>query len=231
MNNKCKYNSTLSLSIDQSYFNSIKYISNKNISNGDIIENNLMKALKENSKLIKEFNCEKKEIADKNDLNILKGTLKNKQIRKKVRKNFKFLKNISEKKFYKFLDENNKTNKNESLMNKKVKNINMSVLLDKNEKYEFFIFVYFLLGISYIEKSNLNLSEHELLSLIPHFIQTNSTNKIRHRMFKKRKSKSIKLETVNEQKKGKNIIRLNLEEIFGNDTPNNNSLNLIEDIQ
>ena len=231
MNNKCDYNSTLSLSIDHSYFNSIKYISNKNISNGDIIENNLMKALKENSKLIKEFNCEKKEIADKNDLNILKGTLKNKQIRKKVRKNFKFLKNISEKKFYKFLDENNKTNKNESLMNKKVKNINMSVLLDKNEKYEFFIFVYFLLGISYIEKSNLNLSEHELLSLIPHFIQTNSTNKIRHRMFKKRKSKSIKLETVNEQKKGKNIIRLNLEEIFGNDTPNNNSLNLIEDIQ
>ena len=218
MNNKDDYNSSLSLSTDQSYFNSIKYISNKIISNGDMMENNLIKALKENSKLINEFNCEKKEIAEKNDLNILKGIMKNKQIRKKVRKNFKFLRNISEKKFYEFLDENDKTNKNESLMNKKEKKINLCVLLDKNEKYEFFIFVYFLLGINYIEKSNLTLSENELLALIPHFIQSNNTNKIRHRMFKKRKTKPIKLETVNEQKKGKNIIRLNLEEIFSNDS-------------
>jgi hypothetical protein len=88
-----------------------------------MIENNLMKALKENSKLINEFHDEKKEIAEKNDLNILKDILKNKQIRKKVRANFKFLRNISEKKFYEFLDEHNTTNKIESLMNKKEKNM------------------------------------------------------------------------------------------------------------
>ena len=231
MNNKNDYHSSLSLSADQSYFNSIKYISNKIITNGDMIENNLMKALKENSKLINEFHDEKKEIAEKNDLNILKDILKNKQIRKKVRANFKFLRNISEKKFYEFLDEHNTTNKIESLMNKKEKNINMCILLDKNEKYEFFIFVYFLLGLNYIEKSNLNLSENQLLALILRFFQSNNTNKIRRRTFKIRKTKEIKLKTENEQKKGKNIIRLNLEEIFGNDSPNKNSLNLIEDIQ
>ena len=231
MNNKNDYHSSLSLSADQSYFNSIKYISNKIITNGDMIENNLMKALKENSKLINEFHDEKKEIAEKNDLNMLKDILKNKQIRKKVRANFKFLRNISEKKFYEFLDEHNTTNKIESLMNKKEKNINMCILLDKNEKYEFFIFVYFLLGLNYIEKSNLNLSENQLLALILRFFQSNNTNKIRRRTFKIRKTKEIKLKTENEQKKGKNIIRLNLEEIFGNDSPNKNSLNLIEDIQ
>ena len=231
MNNKNDCYSSLSLSADQSYFNSIKYISNKIITNGDMIENNLMKALKENSKLINEFHDEKKEIAEKNDLNILKDILKNKQIRKKVRANFKFLRNISEKKFYEFLDEHNTTNKIESLMNKKEKNINMCILLDKNEKYEFFIFVYFLLGLNYIEKSNLNLSENQLLALILRFFQSNNTNKIRRRTFKIRKTKEIKLKTENEQKKGKNIIRLNLEEIFGNDSPNKNSLNLIEDIQ
>lgn len=230
MNNKNCYNSSLSLSTDQSYFNSIKFISNKIIPNSDIIENNLMKALQENSKLINEFQEEKKEIAEKNDLNILKNILKNKRIRKKVKSNFKFLRNISEKQFYEFLEEN-ATNKIESLINKKEKNINMHVLLDKNEKYEFFIFVYFLIGINYIEKSNLNLSENELLALIPQFIQSNNTNKIRHRIFKKRKNKTIKSETVKDQKKGKNIIKLNLEEIFGNGSPNNNSINLIEDIQ
>ena len=231
MNNKNDYHSSLSLSADQSYFNSIKYISNKIITNGDMIENNLMKALKENSKLINEFHDEKKEIAEKNDLNMLKDILKNKQIRKKVRANFKFLRNISEKKFYEFLDEHNTTNKIESLMNKKEKNIYMCILLDKNEKYEFFIFVYFLLGLNYIEKSNLNLSENQLLALILRFFQSNNTNKIRRRTFKIRKTKEIKLKTENEQKKGKNIIRLNLEEIFGNDSPNKNSLDLIEDIQ
>ena len=96
------------------------------------------------------------------------------------------------------------------------------------EKYEFFIFVYFLLGLNYIEKSNLNLSENQLLALILRFFQSNNTNKIRRRTFKIRKTKEIKLKTENEQKKGKNIIRLNLEEIFGNDSPNKNSLVFME---
>jgi hypothetical protein len=227
MNNRNYYNSSLSLSTDQTYFNSIKYISNKIISNGEMMENNLARALNENFKLIKEFKEKNKEKAEKNDSNILKNILKNKQIRKKVKLKFSFLKNIREKKFYEFLDENNSTNKIESLMNKKDKNINKFLLLEKNEKYKFFIFVYFLLGISYIEKSNLNLSENELLSLIPYFIQSNNPKKTKHRILKKRKTKI--LETVIGPKKGKNIIRLNLEEIFGNEPQNNNSLNLMED--
>ena len=231
MNNINNYKSALSLSTDQDYFNSIKYISNKIISHGDIIENNLMKALHESNKLIKEFQTINKESAEKHDLNILNDLLKNKQLRKKFKSNFEFLKGISEKKFYEFLNENNEIHKSELLINKKRKNINMSLLLDKNEKYEFFIFVYFLLGLNYIEKSNLNLSENQLLALILRFFQSNNTNKIRRRTFKIRKTKEIKLKTENEQKKGKNIIRLNLEEIFGNDSPNKNSLNLIEDIQ
>ena len=96
------------------------------------------------------------------------------------------MKGISEKKFYEFLNENNEIHKSELLINKKRKNINMSLLLDKNEKYEFFIFVYFLLGINYIEKSNLNLSESDLLSLIPYFIQENIPNKRKHRIYLKK---------------------------------------------
>jgi hypothetical protein len=228
MNNFNNYKSALSLSTDQNYFNSIKYISNKIISHGDIIENNLMKALQESNKLIKEFQTKKKEIAEKHDLYILNEILKNKQIRKKVKSNFEFLRGISEKKFYEFLNENNELDKSDLLINKKRKNINMSLLLDKNEKYAFFIFVYFLLGINYIEKSNLNLSESELLSLIPYFIQDNNLNKRKYRTFKKMKSKTIKFKSIEEPKKGNNIIRLNLEEIFDNSNQNENCLNLIE---
>ena len=231
MNNINNYKSALSLSTDQDYFNSIKYISNKIISHGDIIENNLMKALHESNKLIKEFQTINKESAEKHDLNILNDLLKNKQLRKKFKSNFEFLKGISEKKFYEFLNENNEIHKSELLINKKRKNINMSLLLDKNEKYEFFIFVYFLLGINYIEKSNLNLSESDLLSLIPYFIQENIPNKRKHRIFKKMKSKTIKLKSKKEPKKGNNIIRLNLEEIFDNTSPNDNCLTLIENNQ
>ena len=231
MNNINNYKSALSLSTDQDYFNSIKYISNKIISHGDIIENNLMKALHESNKLIKEFQTINKESAEKHDLNILNDLLKNKQLRKKFKSNFEFLKGISEKKFYEFLNENNEIHKSELLINKKRKNINMSLLLDKNEKYEFFIFVYFLLGINYIEKSNLNLSESDLLSLIPYFIQENIPNKRKHRIFKKMKSKTIKLKSKKEPKKGNNIIRLNLEEIFDNTSPNGNCLTLIENNQ
>ena len=231
MNNINNYKSALSLSTDQDYFNSIKYISNKIISHGDIIENNLMKALHESNKLIKEFQTINKESAEKHDLNILNDLLKNKQLRKKFKSNFEFLKGISEKKFYEFLNENNEIHKSELLINKKRKNINMSLLLDKNEKYEFFIFVYFLLGINYIEKSNLNLSESDLLSLIPYFIQENIPNKRKHRIFKKKKSKTIKLKSKKEPKKGNNIIRLNLEEIFDNTSPNDNCLTLIENNQ
>ena len=231
MNNINNYKSALSLSTDQDYFNSIKYISNKIISHGDIIENNLMKALHESNKLIKEFQTINKESGEKHDLNILNDLLKNKQLRKKFKSNFEFLKGISEKKFYEFLNENNEIHKSELLINKKKKNINMSLLLDKNEKYEFFIFVYFLLGINYIEKSNLNLSESDLLSLIPYFIQENIPNKRKHRIFKKMKSKTIKLKSKKEPKKGNNIIRLNLEEIFDNTSPNDNCLTLIENNQ
>ena len=231
MNNINNYKSALSLSTDQDYFNSIKYISNKIISHGDIIENNLMKALHESNKLIKEFQTINKESGEKHDLNILNDLLKNKQLRKKFKSNFEFLKGISEKKFYEFLNENNEIHKSELLINKKRKNINMSLLLDKNEKYEFFIFVYFLLGINYIEKSNLNLSESDLLSLIPYFIQENISNKRKHRIFKKMKSKTIKLKSKKEPKKGNNIIRLNLEEIFDNTSPNDNCLTLIENNQ
>ena len=231
MNNINNYKSALSLSTDQDYFNSIKYISNKIISHGDIIENNLMKALHESNKLIKEFQTINKESGEKHDLNILNDLLKNKQLRKKFKSNFEFLKGISEKKFYEFLNENNEIHKPELLINKKGKNINMSLLLDKNEKYEFFIFVYFLLGINYIEKSNLNLSESDLLSLIPYFIQENIPNKRKHRIFKKMKSKTIKLKSKKEPKKGNNIIRLNLEEIFDNTSPNDNCLTLIENNQ
>jgi hypothetical protein len=138
------------------------------------------------------------------------------------------LRGISEKKFYEFLNENNELDKSDLLINKKRKNINMSLLLDKNEKYAFFIFVYFLLGINYIEKSNLNLSESELLSLIPYFIQDNNLNKRKYRTFKKMKSKTIKFKSIEEPKKGNNIIRLNLEEIFDNSNQNENCLNLIE---
>ena len=231
MNNINNYKSALSLSTDQDYFNSIKYISNKIISHGDIIENNLMKALHESNKLIKEFQTINKESGEKHDLNILNDLLKNKQLRKKFKSNFEFLKGISEKKFYEFLNENNEIHKSQLLINKKRKNINMSLLLDKNEKYEFFIFVYFLLGINYIEKSNLNLSESDLLSLIPYFIQENIPNKRKHRIFKKMKSKTIKLKSKKEPKKGNNIIRLNLEEIFDNTSPNDNCLTLIENNQ
>ena len=231
MNNINNYKSALSLSTDQDYFNSIKYISNKIISHGDIIENNLMKALHESNKSIKEFQTINKESAEKHDLNILNDLLKNKQLRKKFKSNFEFLKGISEKKFYEFLNENNEIHKSELLINKKRKNINMSLLLDKNEKYEFFIFVYFLLGINYIEKSNLNLSESDLLSLIPYFIQENIPNKRKHRIFKKMKSKTIKLKSNKEPKKGNNIIRLNLEEIFDNTSPNDNCLTLKENNQ
>ena len=231
MNNINNYKSALSLSTDQDYFNSIKYISNKIISHGDIIENNLMKALHESNKLIKEFQTINKESGEKHDLNILNDLLKNKQLRKKFKSNFEFLKGISEKKFYEFLNENNEIHKSELLINKKRKNINMSLLLDKNEKYEFFIFVYFLLGINYIEKSNLNLSESDLLSLIPYFIQENISNKRKHRIFKKMKSKTIKLKSKKEPKKGNNIIRLNLEEIFDNTSPNDNCLTLKENNQ
>lgn len=231
MNNINNYKSALSLSTDQDYFNLIKYISNKIISHGDIIENNLMKALHESNKLIKEFQTINKESAEKHDLNILNDLLKNKQLRKKFKSNFEFLKGISEKKFYEFLNENNEIHKSELLINKKRKNINMSLLLDKNEKYEFFIFVYFLLGINYIEKSNLNLSESDLLSLIPYFIQENIPNKRKHRIFKKMKSKIIKLKSKKEPKKGNNIIRLNLEEIFDNTSPNDNCLTLKENNQ
>ena len=45
------------------------------------------------------------------------------------------------------------------------------------------------------------------------------------------KSKTIKLKSKKEPKKGNNIIRLNLEEIFDNTSPNDNCLTLIENNQ
>ena len=224
MNNN-NYESALSLTNDMDYMNSIKYISNKFSTNSDKMENSLIKAMEANKKLLEDFKGKNKELADKHDKFILKKILKKKKIRKNVKLNFGFLKNISEKNFYNFLDENYLKNP-ESLMNEKeniFKNINSS------DNYNFLLLAYFLLGINYIDKSKLNLAENELFSLIQCFLKINQPEKNGLNKIKKEKSKIMKLKGIKKEKKTNNIIRLNLEELFGKKSENENSINLIEE--
>ena len=211
MNNN-NYESILSLSNDRDYMNSIKYISNKYSTSDDKIENNLIHAMKENKNLIDNFKGKNKEIANKYDLNILKEILKNKNIRKKAGLNSALLKKISEKKFYSFLDKNY-INNFDSLMNEK--EINIFKNSDYSNDYDFFILTYFLLGINYIEKSKLNLNENELFSLVQSFVKTNESENIKLDTIKKEKAKKIKFKGIKKEKKRNNIIKINLEEIFG----------------
>ena len=224
MNNN-NYESALSLTNDIDYMNSIKYIFNKFSTNSDKMENSLIKAMEANKKLLEDFKGKNKELADKHDKFILKKILKKKKIRKNVKLNFGFLKNISEKNFYNFLDENY-LKIPESLMNEKeniFKNINSS------DNYNFLLLAYFLLGINYIDKSKLNLAENELFSLIQCFLKINQPEKNGLNKIKKEKSKIMKLKGIKKEKKTNNIIRLNLEELFGKKSENENSINLIEE--
>ena len=224
MNNN-NYESALSLTNDMDYMNSIKYISNKYSTNSDKMENSLIKAMEANKKLLEDFKGKNKELADKHDKFILKKILKKKKIRKKVKLNFGFLKNISEKNFYNFLDENYLKNP-ESLMNEKeniFKNIN------KSDNYNFLLLAYFLFGINYIDKSKLNLAENELFSLIQCFLKFNQPEKNGLNKIKNEKSKIMKLKGIKKEKKTNNIIRLNLEELFGKKSEKENSINLIEE--
>ena len=206
------YKSILSLSNDSDYMRSIKYISNKYSSSVDKMENNLIDALKENKKLIDDFKGKNKENSKDFDLRMLKGILKNKKIRKSVKLNFGFLKEISEKKFYSFLNENYLNNFH-SLMDGKENNIYKN--LENSSEYNFFLLSYFLLGINYIEKSKLNLNENELFSLVQSFMKNNESEKIKLGIIKKEKTKKIKFKGIKNEKKRNNIIRKNLEEIFG----------------
>lgn len=213
--NNNNYESALSLTNDINYFNSIKYLSNKFSSTGDKLDNNLMKALEENNKILKDFKGKKKEIADKYDLNLFKEILKNKSIRKKLKLNFGFLRHISEKQFYKFLDEHVIKKNSESLIEANEKNKITFENFNESINPHFSLFIYFLLGIYYIEKSNLNLSEDELLSLISKFIKFNGADKNEKNKLKKR-SKKMKLKRAKKAKKeNNNIIRIDLEDIFG----------------
>ena len=222
------YESVLSLTNDTNYFNSIKYISNKFISSGDKLDNNLVKALEENNKILNIFKGKKKETADKYDLNILKEILMNKSIRKKLNLNLGFFRNISEKKFYNLLNDFCIKKNSELLIKENEKNKINFENLDENINHHFSLFIYFLLGINYIEKTNLNLSEEELFSLIPNFIKYNESEK-KENKFKKGSSKKMKLKRAKKAKKGNNIIRINLEDIFNQDIKSENYLTLKED--
>ena len=183
--------------------------------------------MKLNKKLLEDFKNKNKEIADKYDKCILKKILRNKKIRKKVKLNFGFIKKIPEKNFYKFLDKNYLINP-DSLMNEK-ENKNIFKNIYKSENYNFLFFAYFLLGINYIDKYKLNLSENELFSLIQCFLKFGETEKNGLNKNKKEKNKIMKLKGIKKEKKNNNIIRLNLEEIFGKKSENENLINLIEE--
>ena len=227
MNNNNNYKSILSLSNDRDYMNSIKNIFNKYSTNGGIVDNNLNKAIELNKLLLEDFKGKNKENANIFDLNIQKSILKKKQIRKKVKSSFRFLKNISEKNFYKFLDENYLENLDLLIEEKQNKNIFKN--MDTLDNYNFSFLAYFLLGINYIENSKVNLSENELFSLIRCFFHFNAEEKNKAEKLKTTKSKKMKLKGIKKEKKSNNIIRINLEEIFNNEQKNEQSINLIED--
>ena len=226
INNK-NYKSSLSLTNDRSYMNSLIHVSNKFFLSGDKKENNLIKALEKNKKILDDFKDEKRESAEKVDISMLKAILKNMKIRKKLKSYFGFLQKISEKKLYRFLDENY-LKSSDSLMNEnEIKNI--FKYFDKPDSSNFLYLVYFLLGMNYINKSQLKLSESELLSLVQKFLKTNK-KKNKTNIQKKEKNKRIKLKCI---KKGNNnnIIRINLEEVFDKTENIKNSMNLIENYE
>ena len=229
MNNN-NYDSALSLTCDKDYFNIIKSIYNKFSLNGNMIEKNLKDVMMQNNKLLESFKKENKEKADKYDFKILKDIINDKHIRKKVKSNFRFMKYISEKNFYNFLEEYNSKNISESLTDDKEKSKNNFENFDNNNN-NFFLLVYFLLGINYINKSQINLSENDLLSLIPTFMKLHQPKiiKKKQRIFKKGKSKKAKINNENNDKTGRNIIRINLEELFNPELKNEKTINLIED--
>ena len=101
----------------------------------------------------------------------------------------------------------------DSLMNEK--EINIFKNSDYSNDYDFFILTYFLLGINYIEKSKLNLNENELFSLVQSFVKINESENIKLDTIKKEKAKKIKFKGIKKEKKRNNIIKINLEEIFG----------------
>ena len=229
MNNN-NYDSALSLTCDKDYFNIIKSIYNKFSLNGNMIDKNLKDVMMQNNKLLESFKKENKEKADKYDFKILKDIINDKHIRKKVKSNFRFMKHISEKNFYNFLEEYNSKNISESLTDDKEKSKNNFENFDNNNN-NFFLLVYFLLGINYINKSQINLSENDLLSLIPTFMKLHQPKiiKKKQRIFKKGKSKKAKINNENNDKTGRNIIRINLEELFNPELKNEKTINLIED--
>ena len=229
MNNN-NYDSALSLTCDKDYFNIIKSIYNKFSLNGNMIEKNLKDVMMQNNKLLESFKKENKEKADKYDFKILKDIINDKHIRKKVKSNFRFMKYISEKNFYNFLEEYNSKNISESLTDDKEKSKNNFENFDNNNN-NFFLLVYFLLGINYINKSQINLSENDLLSLIPAFMKLHQPKiiKKKQRIFKKGKSKKAKINNENNDKTGRNITRINLEELFNPELKNEKTINLIED--
>ena len=95
------------------------------------------------------------------------------------------------------------------------KEINIFKNSDYSNDYDFFILTYFLLGINYIEKSKLNLNENELFSLVQSFVKINESENIKLDTIKKEKAKRIKFKGIKKEKKRNNIIKINLEEIFG----------------
>jgi hypothetical protein len=224
------YDSALSLTCDKDYFNIIKSIYNKFSLNGNMIDKNLKDVMMQNNKLLESFKKENKEKADKYDFKILKDIINDKHIRKKVKSNFRFMKYISEKNFYNFLEEYNSKNISESLTDDKEKSKNNFENFDNNNN-NFFLLVYFLLGINYINKSQINLSENDLLSLISTFMKLHQPKiiKKKQRIFKKGKSKKAKINNENNDKTGRNIIRINLEELFNPELKNEKTINLIED--
>ena len=138
---------------------------------------------------------------------MLKNILKNKQIRKKIKSNFKFLEAITKKDFNQFFDVDCLDKNICSLINDQngKKTAKIVKKLGKPGVFNFFLLIYFLLGTNYINNSNLSLSENELISLVPYFMT--------FRKNRSHKKKKIKLKKVGKVTKINNIIRINLEDI------------------
>ena len=205
------YPSLLSLTSDNDYFKSIMSIYNKYSSNGEKTEKNLTKLLlEENLKLYNKLKNVDKNEGEKFDLNILKTMLTNKQIRKKVKSNFKFMKSLKKIKFNSIPNLDVINNKISSLINSQDEPKDSKILkkLDKPDTRNFFLLIYFLIGAIYINNSNSFLSENELFSFIPYFM---SFWKKKSAKIQKKKKKKFK--KINKVEQSNNIIRINLEDL------------------
>ena len=208
------YISSLSLTSNNDFIKTIIYISNKCSIKGETIENNLTKLLEQSHELLNKLKNKNHNEAENFDLNLMKNVIYNKEIRKRLKLNFRFLKYLNKNVFSKFLiDENNLENKFGSLINNKKDEHEYSKKffkkLGKPGYFNCFILLYFLLGAIYINNSNITLSENELFSLIPYFmlLKKKKSNKLNKR-------KKMKLKKVsNNVLKNNNIIRINLEDI------------------